>query len=78
MAVHSWRFILGAVIQWITKTGYAVVNYTPKGFVKILTGNVERARGRGVQKFWGLAEIERARGVMEAGAFGQRGKWGRL
>ena len=60
------------------KTGCTVDIYTPKGFIKILMRNVERARGRGVQKFWGLAEVERAKGATEAGAFGQRGKRGRL
>ena len=60
------------------KTVRAVYIYTPKGFIKILMRNVERARGRGVQKFWGLAEVERAKGATEAGAFGQRGKRGRL
>ena len=52
--------------------------YTPKGFIKILMADVERARGRGVQKFWGLAEVLEARGAAEAGAVGQRGKRGRL
>ena len=60
------------------KTGCTVDIYTPKGFIKILIASVERARGRGVQKFWGLAEVLRARGATEAGAFGQRGKRGRL
>ena len=40
--------------------------------------NVEGARGRGVQNFWGLAEVLRTKGATEAGAFGQRGKRGRL
>ena len=44
--------------------------YAPKGFIKILMTDVERARARGVQNFWGPAEIERARGTTEAGAFG--------
>ena len=60
------------------KTGCTVDIYTPKGFIKILMTDVERARGRGVQNFWGLAEVERAKGATEAGAFGQRGKRGRL
>ena len=60
------------------KTECTVDIYTPKGFIKILMTDVERAMVRGVQKFWGLAEIERARGATEAGAFGQRGKRGRL
>ena len=60
------------------KTGCTVDIYTPKGFIKILIASVEGARGRGVQKFWGLAEVLRARGATEAGAFGQRGKRGRL
>ena len=51
--------------------------YTQR-FIKILMTDVEGARGRGVQNFWRLAEVERAKGATEAGAFGQRGKRGRL
>ena len=60
------------------KTGCTVDIYTPKGFIKILTGDVERQEGEACKSFGGLAEIERARGTTEAGAFGQRGKRGRL
>ena len=42
------------------KTGCTVDVYAPEGFIKVLMRNVERLRGRGVQNFWGLAEIERA------------------
>ena len=52
------------------KTGCTVDVYAPKGFIKILMTDVERLRVRGVQNFWGLAEIEGARGATEAGAFG--------
>ena len=52
--------------------------YIHKGFIKILTINVERQEGEACKNFGGFAEIERARGTTEAGAFGQRGKRGRL
>ena len=52
------------------KTGCTVDVYAPEGFIKILMRNVERVRVRGVKNFWGLAAVERARGTMEAGAFG--------
>ena len=52
-------------------------NYAHKGFIKILIGDIEGGnggKGGGACKGGG-AEVERARGTMEAGAFGQRGIW---
>ena len=60
------------------KTGCTVGIYTPKGFIKILTDGVERQEDEACKTFGGLAEIERTGGTREAGAFGQRGKRGRL
>ena len=60
------------------KTGCTVDNYKPFGCIKILMRNVERAREARGQNFWRLAEAPRAKGATEAGAFGQRGKRGRL
>ena len=61
-----------------TQKRAAVDVYAPKGFIKVLMTDVERQEGKACKNFGGLAEIQRARGAMEAGAFGQRGKWGRL
>ena len=67
------------------KRGHAVYAKTgcsgricTQGFIKVLMTDVERQEGKACKNFGGLAEILRARGAMEAGAFGQRGKWGRL
>ena len=60
------------VHEMYTKTGCTVDIYTPKGFIKILTDDVERQEGEACKNFGGFAEIERARGTTEAGAFGQR------
>ena len=52
------------------KTGYTVDVYAPKGFIKVLMRNVERQGHEACKNFGGPAEIERARGTTEAGAFG--------
>ena len=49
LCILSALFFVG--VMQCTQTGCAVDVYTPKGFIKILTQNVER--GWGVQKFWG-------------------------
>ena len=80
------RFLGGAVLTiyflWrscsVRKNGvYSGHLYTQRIY-KNFDADVERAGGRGVQNFWGATEVERAKGATEAGAFGQRGKRGRL
>ena len=60
------------------KNGSCSGRVCTQGFIKVLMTDVERQEGKACKNFGGLAEIQRARGAMEAGAFGQRGKWGRL
>ena len=57
-------------MQWTPKTGCTVDVYASKGFIKILMTDVERQGHGACKTFGGLAEIERARGTTEAGAFG--------
>ena len=61
----------------VRKNGSCSVHLHTQGFIKILMTDVERARARRA-KLLAVAEVERAEGATEAGAFGQRGKRGRL
>ena len=60
------------------KTVHAVGNYTLKGFIKILMRNVERQGGEACKTFGGWRRLSGRGERLQAGAFGQRGKRGRL